>query len=162
MNEFYVEQLVRREAATKATLIKNVCLGVTIAMIIGTFFIPILLFVAIILLVVDYFMLKFDRIEYEYLYLNGGFDIDKIIAMTKRKQVYSFHVNDVIIAAPVNSPEVRPYQNMKPIDFSTGIVSETVYKVILNKDGQNVAILIEPNVKILNGMKMMAPRKIFI
>ncbi|MFI3207855.1 MAG: DUF6106 family protein [Eubacteriales bacterium] len=163
MSEFYVEQLVPRKAAVgKITLIKNLCIAMTVLSVIGMFFVAILLYVAIILFVVDFFLMKQDNIEYEYLYLKGELDIDKVIAKQKRKHAYSLSMNDVIVVAQMDSGEVRPFQGVKTQDFSSGIYGPKVYKVILSKDNQNVAILIEPNEAILNGMKMVAPRKVFI
>lgn len=163
MNEFYMEQLVPRKTPVKKdALIRNICLGLTVAMIGLTFLIGLFIIGAIVMIVIDVMLMKNSDVEYEYLYLNGDLDIDKVIAKQKRKHVYSLSVHDVIVIAPADSPEMRPYQGVKTMDYSSGIMSASVYKAVVGKDGTKEAILFEPNESLLNGMKMMAPRKVII
>lgn len=163
MNEFYMEQLVPRKTGdVKRVLVKNIVLGITIATLVAMFIIPILVFLFAILVIVDIILYRTGDIEYEYLYLNGELDIDKIIAKQKRKHAFTLNMNDVIVIAPMESAEVRPFQNLKVIDYSSGKGGPSVYKAVFSKDNQNMSILIEPNEMLLNGMKMVAPRKVFV
>ncbi|MFI3171598.1 MAG: DUF6106 family protein [Eubacteriales bacterium] len=163
MNEFYMEQLVPRKVAeVKAAMIKNIILALTVVMFIGSFMIALCFPIAVVLVVVDIFLMKSTNVEYEYMYLNGDLDIDKVIAKQKRKHLYSVSMSDVVVIAPKNSGEVRPFQNAKTLDYSSGVDSDKVYKMVVSKDNQNVGILIEPNEALLNGMKMLAPRKVYI
>lgn len=163
MNEFYMEQLVPRKTAVKKdSMIRNICFLLTIIMGLLTIVLPIFIIGAIIFIVIDVMLVKNSSVEYEYLYLNGDLDIDKVIAKQKRKRSYTFNMNDVIVIAPTNSGEVRPYQNVKTLDFSSGVESSSVYKVVLVKNSEKESILIEPNEALLSGMKMVAPRKVFV
>ncbi len=162
MNEFYVEQLIPSKIDQKARLIKIVCtILMAIAFIAGVI-IPLGFLVGIALLIVNVVVLKGSSIEYEYLYLNGNLDIDKIIAKQKRKQAFTTNINEMIVIAPLNSGEVQPYQGVKVTDYTSGNGQQKVYKMVTMKDSQKVAILIEPNEAILNAMRMIAPRKVFI
>ncbi len=162
MNEFYVEQLVPSKVTNQSILVRVGMIGITIAAFAGSMVIPVLFYVALILGVVSVILLKGSSIEYEYLYLSGTLDIDKVIAKQKRKHVYTANVSDMVVIAPVDSVEVRPFQNVKTTDYSSGVARNTVYKMVLSKDGEKTSILLEPNDAILNAMKMIAPRKVFM
>lgn len=162
MNEFYVEQLVPSKVTNQSIVVRVGMIGITIAAFVGSMVIPVLFYVALILGVVSIILLKGSSIEYEYLYLSGTLDIDKVIAKQKRKHVYTANVSDMIVIAPVDSAEMRPFQNVKTIDYSSGVARNKVYKMVLSKDGEKTSILLEPNEAILNAMKMIAPRKVFM
>ena len=163
MNEFYMEQLVPRKTATKQNaMTKIICLILTVVFIALSFIIGLSLIPAIILIIVDIILMKNSNIEYEYLYLNGDLDIDKVIAKQRRKHAISVSMENVEIIAPRNSGEVRTFQKVKVLDFSSGIDSPAVYKMILTKDNQKIAILFEPNKALLDGMRMIAPRKVIL
>lgn len=163
MNELYVEQLVPKKAAGTAAIVKNISMIFTVLTFAATFAVAFIFIIpAIISVVVLMVSMRQCDLEFEYMYLSGELDIDKIIAKQKRKHKLTVNMGDVIVVAPTNSPEVRPFQNVKVTDYSTGIQSDSVYMMIYNKDAQNYAILIEPNQTLLNGMKMTAPRKVFI
>lgn len=164
MNECYMEQLVPRKAAVKKDcMIKYSCLLLTVGMVAMTFLFGLLFLIpSSILLGIDIYLIKNSNVEYEYLYLNGELDIDKIIAKQKRKSVYSVSASDIVVVAPLTSAEVRPFQSVKVHDYSSGVMSVAVYKMIISKNGEKEAILFEPNDKLLQGIKMYAPRKVFI
>ena len=163
MNEFYMEQLVPRKTATKQnTITKIICLVLTMVFIALSFIIGLSLIPAIILIIVDIILMKNSNIEYEYLYLNGDLDIDKVIAKQRRKHAISVSMENVEIIAPKNSGEVRTYQKVKTLDFSSGIDSPAVYKMVLTKNNDKMAILFEPNKALLDGMRMIAPRKVIL
>ncbi len=163
MNECYMEQLVPRKTAVKKdSMVKYICLLLTAAMIVMMFLFGfIFLIPVIILIVVDIYLIKNSDVEYEYLYLNGTLDIDKVIAKQKRKHAYSANVSDIVVVAPLESAEVRPFQNVKVYDYSSGVMSTSVYKMVISKSGEKEAILFEPNEQLLQGIKMYAPRKVF-
>ncbi len=164
MNEFYMEQLVpRKKPVKKDSLIKNICLALTAVMVVLTVLLGGIFLVGVMVLgVIDVMLLKNSSVEYEYLYLNGELDIDKVIAKQKRKKAYTLDMKDVVVIATVESGEVRPFQSVKTSDFSSGVMSPSVYKAVISKNGEKTAILFEPNEDLLKGMKMVAPRKVFI
>lgn len=162
MNEFYVEQLVPSKVTNQSIFMRIGLVVLTLLAFAGSMIISLLFYVAVILGVVTFMSLKGSSIEYEYIYLSGSLDIDKVIAKQKRKHMYTADVKDMIVIAPLDSVEVRPFQNVKTTDYSSGEARNTVYKMVLSKNGEKQAILLEPNQEILDAMKMIAPRKVFM
>ena len=162
MNEFLTEQLVKR-SNTVATKLKKV--GLTSATVVSVFlgFIhPMLVWVAAIMVVVDIILFKRMNVEFEYVFFNGDLDIDKIMDMQSRKRVFSTNMKDMEVIAPSGSVELHPYQRTKALDFSTQNPEDKTYEMVTLFKGEIVKVIFNPNGKILDGMKNMAPRKVFI
>ena len=161
MNECLTEQLVKR-SKTVATAVKKVGLiAATVVSILLGFVHPMLVWVTAIMIIVDIFLFKRMNVEFEYVYFNGDLDIDKIMDMQSRKRVFSTNIKEMEVIAPSGSVELHPYQRTKTLDFSTQNSDDKVYEMVTLFKGETVKVLFNPNEKILNGMKNMAPRKVF-
>ena len=161
MNEFLTEQLVKRKQTFATTLKKA---GLIAATVISAFLIlifPIFTLITVILIFVDNFLFKRMNVEYEYVYFNGDLDIDKIMNMQSRKKLFSTNIKEMEVLAPFGSAELHPYQRLKALDFSTLNPEDKVYEMVTSFKGETVRVLFNPNEKILNEMKNMAPRKVF-
>ena len=161
MNEFLTEQLVKRKQTFATTLKKA---GLIAATVISAFLIlifPIFTLITVILIFVDNFLFKRMNVEYEYVYFNGDLDIDKIMNMQSRKKLFSTNIKEMEVLAPFGSAELHPYQRLKVLDFSTLNPEDKVYEMVTSFKGETVRVLFNPNEKILNEMKNMAPRKVF-
>lgn len=99
-------------------------------------------------------------VEYEYLFVNGDLDIDKIMHKARRKRVCSVNINDVEILAPADSGDARQYQRAKTQDYTSASGSKNVYALVVNEKGVLKKILFEPNDTIVEGFFLMAPRKV--
>lgn len=162
MNEFLTEQLVKR-SATAATIMKKIGLIVaTVVSVLLGFVHPMLVWVTMIMIGVDIFLFKRMNIEFEYVYFDGDLDIDKIIDMQSRKRMFSTNIKEIELVAPTGSAELQSYQRNRILDFSTQNPHDKVYEMVTLFKGETVRVLFNPNEKILNGMKNMAPRKVFI
>lgn len=162
MNEFLTEQLVKKRQTAKDVLLKALLVVVTVIIALftlGYWFGPILL-VAVIAL--DVFVFNRLKVEYEYTYFSGDLDIDKIFNMQSRKKVLSVKVKDIEIIAPTDSAELRPYRELKCLDCSTCEPTNKTYEMVVPHKGQRVRVKFEPNEKILNGMKLLEPRKVIL
>ena len=84
MNDFYTEQLVKKQTDMKDILIKAILVSATIVSFLIILMYPIGLILPILMIVLDVFMFRRLNVEYEYLFLNGDLDIDKI--MNKRSE----------------------------------------------------------------------------
>lgn len=89
------------------------------------FFAAGLLFVSLALGVTGFFLFRSWKYEYEYVYVNGIFDISKIIRKAKRKDVYH-----------VDRPEIEGFTkgrapaNGRPVkDFTSGRPGTPVYTI---------------------------------
>ena len=112
--------MVKKQTDMKDMLTKAVLVAVTIVSFLIVLMFPIGLILPIAMIVLDVFMFRRLNVEYEYLFLNGDLDIDKIMNKAKRKKVFSVNVGDLELMAPLDAVELRQYQNARTYDFSSG------------------------------------------
>ena len=87
MSDLYSEFLVKKESTAKDAIVKYGLIVLTVlAAGAGLFINPLLLVLAIALGVACYFVIPRTDLEYEYLFVNGEFDIDMVMAKSKRKK----------------------------------------------------------------------------
>lgn len=96
--------------------------------------IPIAWILTLALGIAAYFILPKLDLEYEYVFVNGELDIDKIMSKAKRKRAQSFDLGKMDIMAPVNSHRLE-YQNhntrAKVLDFSSGNPNHKVFAMFI-------------------------------
>ena len=93
MSDLYSEFLVKKESTAKDAIVKYGLIVLTVlAAGSGLFINPLLLVLAIALGVACYFVIPRTDLEYEYLFVNGEFDIDMVMAKSKRKKVMSVNL----------------------------------------------------------------------
>ena len=81
--------------------------------------------------------------------------------MIKRKRLFSVNVKTLEVLAPTGSVELQQYKNVKAYDCSSNTGNKT-YEMVFVKSEKTVKVIFEPNETILNGMRMFAPRKVFL
>ena len=69
----------------------------------GLFLLPIFLIGAVALGIAAYFIIPGTDLEYEYLFVNGELDIDKIMAKSKRKKAKTVDLTEADLIAPLDS-----------------------------------------------------------
>ena len=166
MSDLYTEESIKkektgREMLIKAALIAGTVLSVLSFMILG--------WIALILIagfaVADYFIIPSLDLEYEYLYVNGELDIDKIMSKQKRKRVFSGDISALELMAPSQSHELDHYRSrsdVKAKDFSSGKQDAKTFTMILKKEQGIEMVTFEPSDIILKDMKRMAPREVHL
>ena len=166
MSELYSEFLVKKESTFKDALIKFGMIGLTVvAVAAGLFLNPLLLIVAIGLGVACYFIIPKTDFEYEYLFVNGELDIDKIMAKSKRKRVKSLNLTEADLIAPLNSHRMDYYngnQKMKVLDYSSGNPDHKRFGIIIRDGGEACKVIVEPDDAMANAIKNSAPSKVFL
>ena len=120
MSDYYTEQLVKKQAGMKDIVIKAALVAVTIVSVLIVFLFPFGIILPVLAVILDVLMFRRLNVEYEYLFVNGDLDIDKIMNKAKRKRMFSANVNDLEILAPADSIEVRQYQKAKTYNYSSG------------------------------------------
>ena len=161
MGDFYTEQLVKRQKASSTTLIKAILIILTVLSVVLIFMIPFGIIGPVIMIALDVFLFRSMDVEYEYLFVNGSLDIDKIMAKSRRKNMFSMEMTDLEMMAPSGSPELRPYQGLKGTDYSSGMPGADTYELIVVNNGEKKKIIFEPNKAVCEGLKMLAQRKVF-
>lgn len=165
MNDSYSELLVKKEQTGKDKVIKFLLIGLIAA----TAVVGVVFTLAWILTlgfgIAAYFVLPNLDLEYEYVYVNGELDIDKIMAKSKRKRVQSFDLAKMEIMAPVNSHRMD-YQNhntkLKVLDFSSGNKEHKVFAMIIPNEKEICKVLLEPDQELIENIQKSCPRKVFV
>ena len=166
MGDLYSELLVKKDKTAKDSLLKYGLIVLTVlAVFAGLIITPLALIIAVALRIACYFVIPKTDVEYEYLFINGDFDIDMIMSKTKRKKVKSFKLSESDLAAPLDSHRMDYYngnQNMKVLDFSSGNPEHKRFGVITRLDGNLCKIILEPDEALAQAMKNSAPSKVFL
>lgn len=160
MGDIYTEQLVKRKNTGKTMVEKIALILLTMGIFVLGMMIPLLELVFLIMIGVDIYLFRSMDVEYEYMYINGNLDVDKIMSKSRRKKVFEMNVSELELLAPSGCPELRPFQGLKSMDFTSGEEGRSVYEMIVLKNGEKKKIMFEPNDTIVDGMRMYAPRKV--
>lgn len=162
MGDFYTEQLVKRKTPSTTVMLKILMILATVLSVALVFIIPFAIIAPVIMICADVFIFRSMDVEYEYLFVNGTLDIDKIMAKSRRKNAFGMEINELEVLAPMGAPELRQYQGLKGTNFSSMTPGARLYEMIVVQKGTKRKIVFEPNESILEGVKMLAPRKVFL
>ena len=166
MSDLYSELLVKKEPTAKDSIVKYGMIVLTVLAVgAGLFISPILLLAAVALGVASYFVIPRTDLEYEYLFVNGEFDIDMVMAKSKRKKVMSMKLSEADLVAPLDSHRMDYYNGnsrLKTLDYSSGNQQHRRFAVIIKSDGENCKIIIEPDEQMAQAIKNSAPSKVFL
>ncbi len=164
MNESYMELLVKKENTIKDTLIRIICIALTIsaALLSLTGAGMIALVAAVVLGILTYIIWLNTDIEYEYLYLDKELSIDKIMSKTKRKRAATFQIDRMEILAPADSYHLGDYKNrtFQISDYSSGVRKQPDKRFVMIYNGTQKIYFTE-EVKFAQVIKNIAPRKVF-
>ena len=140
--EWYVPYIPdRKKQLLKAVIISAALVSFVDAL----FFAAAMLFVALALAVTGFFLFRSWRYEYEYVYVNGEFDISKIIRKCRRKDVYHVDRPDI---GNFTQGRVDPQgKNVK--DFTSGRPGASVYTI----QAKGELVYIEPSEEFVEEMK---------
>lgn len=148
MKDVVFEWYVPYIPSKKQMLIKAVIVSAVPVFLFDAFvFAPGMLYLALILAVVGFFLFRSWKFEYEYVYVNGDFTISKIIRKSKRKDVYQterLRIDDL-----VKGRAAAPEKNKAVKDFTSGRNGAPVYTL---KTAEHL-VYIEPCDEFLNEMK---------
>lgn len=160
MSDFYTEQLVKKQSGAKEMAIRAGLIVLTVIAVFIVLMFPLGIILPILAVVLDVFMFRRLNVEYEYLFVNGDLDVDKIMSRAKRKRMFSMNVSEMELLAPSDAPELRQYQNAKTLDFSSGTGQAKLYTLVVADHGGLKKVVFEPNETIIEGFFVLAPRKV--
>lgn len=168
MSDLYLEELVKRKWTTKDRAVRILLIALTVILILGAFFVQyILVFPAIAICIADIFIFPRFNIEWEYQYVNGELDVDRIINKAKRKRRESIDLDRVEIIAPAVSHHLDYYnnnRNLKEVNYTSNDPEreKQVYAMIVADENSLKKVLFEPTEKMLRDMRTRAPRKVYL
>lgn len=102
-------------------------------------------------------------VDYEYIFCDGQVDFDKIMGNVKRKTVIKVDLDETEIVAPATSHVLDEYKNKnyKVKDFTSGLPECKPYVMISHYKEEYIKVYFEPSEKMVEAMRMKAPRKVF-
>lgn len=165
MGDFYSEVLVKKKKSPLEAVIRVGAIAITaIAGLLGLLGQPVILIAAVIMGVLCYIFLPRLDVEFEYIYVNGAMDVDRIFSKMKRKRAASYNMADMEILAPVKSHRLDSYRqnrNIRQVDYSSGQDDHRIYGAVIPKDKEMQMILFEPDDGMLKDLRSKYPRKVF-
>lgn len=165
MGEVYHEYLIKRKKTVIGMMIRVLFILLCVAsVLLAAVFGPIAFVAGVAFAYGTRYVFQMTDVEYEYLYLSGECQVDKICGKMKRKGCGKIEMEKVEIIAPEDSKELEPFEKQvyKVRDFSSLEADADKYIVFQRNDSALIKIIFEPNEDILKEMQMAAPRKVHI
>ncbi len=164
MGDVYREILVKQKKTSKDVIMKVLMIAAILLLLAAGILFH---FIFLLLGVAGIFAFSFlsaglDR-EYEYLYVNGDFDIDVIKNKQRRKRVASYPITQLVMAAPAGSHDLDSLTsagNVKTRDFSSGQENDKVICLVYDMDNGREMALMNIDEDVIKDMRRREPRKI--
>ncbi len=163
MNQLYAEAGVKKKdnmqsIALRVLLIIGIVIGILLMLLGGVFGIA-----GVVIVVAMVFLFPKLNVEYEYVFVDGQIDFDKITAKSKRKTMLRIDMEQVEIIAPEGSHSLDGYTYVQYVkkDFSSGDKASKPYVAIASVEDKKYRISFEPNEKI-RANKIMHHKRIII
>lgn len=162
MQNSYVEQIIKRKDPVYAIPAK---IGAAVLCMLGFLLAMAAWYGFIVLIaaaVLAYFVWLNMKLEYEYLYIDGAFSVDKIMNKTRRKKILDTTKDELLVVAPKGSTEEKDAagHNAKVIDLTSGNASVKAYAYVFQQNGEKKVAYIEANADLLNHMRYDSPSKV--
>jgi hypothetical protein len=162
MNQSYAEAGVKRRdtmltLGLRALMILGCVLGVLLMLLGGLFSI-----VGVVIIAAIVFLFPKLNVDYEYVFVDGQIDFDRITGKARRKTILRIDMEQVEIVAQEGSHALDGYTYVQyeKKDFSSGDRSKKPYIIIANVEDKKYKIFFEPTEKMLTLMKQKSPRKV--
>lgn len=161
MNQIYAETDVKRKdtpstLGLRVLMILGVVLGLYLCLYGG-----VLSIVGLAVAVLMIYLFPRLNVEYEYVFVDGQLDFDRIMGKSKRKTMLRIDFEQVDIIAPKNSHALDSYNNIQceKKDFTSRDKSRDYYIIVCNIQNKKVLVSFEPDERMLGMMKQKSPRK---
>lgn len=165
MGEVYHEYMIKRKMTAVGLCGRVFMILLCVASVLSAgFFGPMAFIAGVAFAYVTRYVFQQTDVEYEYMYLSGECQVDKICGKMRRKGCGKIEMSKVEIIAPEDSPELADYERQvyKLRDFSSLEADAERYVVFQRNDSTLIKVIFEPNEDILKEMQMAAPRKVHI
>lgn len=106
-----------------------------------------------------YYWNKFSQIEYEYIFCDDRIDIARIRAKQSRKNIMRIELEAVEEVIPETTGEFKKYGELPMKDFTSKERQNKVYALIATVKGKRMKVLVEPNEKMLQCLRLKASSK---
>lgn len=165
MSEVYHEHMIKRRMTAVGICGRVFMIILCIASVLSAAFFGVFAFIAsVIFAYLTRYVFQMTDVEYEYMYLSGECQVDKICGKMKRKGCGKIEMEKVEIIAPEDSPVLAEYEKQvyKLRDFSSLEPDAEKYVVFERNDSTLIKVIFEPGEDIIKEMQMNSPRKVYI
>lgn len=101
------------------------------------------------------------NVEWEYIFVDGQIDFDTISGGEKRKTRLRIDLEEVEVVAPLSSHAIDAYRHNKIRDYSSLRKDAKIYVAVAKVGEEDLnQIYFEPSEKMIELMKIKAPRKV--
>ena len=161
-NYSYVETVVKRKDKTTLYLMRILMVLAVLFAIYFSRFNAVTLVISILLIMAVIYFFPLLDMEYEYIFVDGQLDFDKIMGGSKRKSDLRIDFENVEIMAPIGSHTLDSYKqtNIKNKDYTSRDKDIKPYVIIFRKEDTAYRILFEPSKEMIEAIKRKAPRKL--
>lgn len=158
-----IEQIIKVKQPEKARIFKALMLiacclsGIFVIYAIGVLSLAILVVLTVILF-------RYYDAEYEYIFVDKSMDVDRIMARSSRRRMGSYDFSKLEIMAYAGHDKLETYERMncKTCNYASGYNPDKEYVVFINNNGEMIKLIIEPNEKIIDVIKHIDSRKVFL
>ena len=166
MTDNYVELLVKKKtsAMVKALRFSCILMGVFQLFIGALFHAWFFMGTGVIFIVFSWVVAYFGNIEYEYLYVDRQFSVDKIHNRRKRKKIAEYNLEtELEVLAPKDSHQLDYMKERvsQTRNYTSGSEDAQVYEMVVHVGDELWLIKIEMTDELFEQLRMVAPRKVF-
>ncbi|NLJ90397.1 MAG: hypothetical protein GX323_05800 [Clostridiales bacterium] len=162
MDYSYVETSVKRkETASTYAIRVLMILAAVLSLVFSVGRLLGLIISAAVIIAVIYFFPQL-KVDYEYIFVDGQLDFDRILGGNKRKHDLRIDFEQVEVMAIEGSHALDPYKNasLKVKDYSSRNTDIKPYVIIYRKGDTAYRILFEPSERMVEAIRQKAPRKV--
>ena len=171
--DFITEQIIKKQK-TAVDYLKLVLLliAATVVMILMVGFLSNIPYIGSILFLlcagIIYFIYRCItglNVEFEYSFINGSLDVDKIIAARRRKHITTLNARSIEIMGTRNNRAFGSNMNnseIKKLYACSDVNAEDLCFVIFEHKSKKAMLLFNPNEKIREGFKRVNPQNVFL
>jgi len=166
MDGQYCETYVKRGVLPKHKAIKvAIWLTAFIAFAAGLFGLGTIGFVAcVVIILVGVFVTPSFNVDFEYVYVDGQIDFDRITSGEKRKTMIRTDIDNIEIMAPMSSHRMDQFKNMQGLnkhDFSSQKPDAVTYGIAFSDGDKRNLVIFEPSEEMLALALRKSPRKVY-
>lgn len=130
--------------------------GLVMADALGT---PLVFFVMLIVSGIIIYLMPTAKIAYEYIFVDGQIDYDRILKGEKRKTMKRIDMEKVEVVAPENSHALDAYRQNPLFDYSSGMKGDHYIAIYTGEKGLE-QVKFTPDEKMLNAIENKSPSKL--
>lgn len=157
MSDFFAEKLIKKKQDQKDLAKKAAGFCFILISLWLLLLSPLGIALTVVAVIVEVVIFRRCDVEYEYQYINGYFDVDKIYHKERRENIFSAKLDSLQMLAPEGSDALRRFGQVKTYDFTGGYGEEKVFAMIFSENGSMKKILFEPGENMVQGIACHYP-----